>query len=274
MKAMIPPGATVALFAKPGHPDAPRLLEELGAWLSARGYRPAPGPEPAAALAVVLGGDGTILHVAARLAAARTPILAVHLGTLGFLTEVALADLYPSLERALAGEAASQNRALLRVRFEPKAGPAETFDALNEAVIAKRGARLIRLELGIDRERVGRCRADGVLVATATGSTAYSLSAGGPVLHPALDALVVTPICPHALNQRPIVVPGRCTVTLELAASEESACLTVDGHPAATLAPGDRVVCARSPLSLTLLSPRERSFYDSLRSKLGWGGGS
>jgi len=265
-------GGTVAVFTKPNHPDAPRLLRELGAWLGARGLRMATEAEAGAAagLAVILGGDGTMLHVAPRLARARTPVLAVHLGTLGFLTETALADLYSGLDAALAGRAVPQRRALLRARIERPGAP--IFDALNEVVVSKGAlARIIQADLTIDGVAVGDYRADGILVATPTGSTAYSLSAGGPVVHPGLEALLVTPICPHSLSQRPLVVSDHGEIAITLRPASEPAFLTIDGQQGVALKPGDRIVCTRSPLELTLLTAQPHSFFHSLRSKLHWG---
>ncbi|HUX66582.1 MAG TPA: NAD(+)/NADH kinase [Terriglobales bacterium] len=270
-------GAGVALYAKPGHPQAPTLLAELSGWLARRGYRPqveaagAPGGE-APGLAIVLGGDGTMLHVAPQLAASETPVLAVHLGTLGFLTETDLADLYPTLEAVLAGGGVREWRALLRARLLRRGTEEACFDALNEVVVGKAAlARVVHLDLAVNGEHVGHYRADGVLVATPTGSTAYSFSAGGTVLHPSVAGLIVTPICPHALNQRPLVVPDDAEIALTLGASADSTYLTVDGQRGLPLQAGDQLICRRSPLRLCLVTARPPSFYQSLRAKLGWG---
>ncbi len=277
----IPVGSRIALYAKPGHPEAPRLAEELTGWLAARGFVPVAdaAAEPPPALAVVLGGDGSVLHAARRLAAAGTPIFAVHLGTLGFLAETAAGDLYPSLEAILAGRGYRQRRALVRARVlraatAPSAAPREiaVLDALNEVAVAKAAAaRIVQVEVSVGGETVARYRADGVLVATPTGSTAYSFSAGGPVLHPALGALVITPVCPHALNQRALVVPDSAPIGLHLHAAE-SACLTLDGQQVLSLQPGDQVLCALSPLALDLDTAAPPRFYAHLRAKLRWGG--
>lgn len=274
-------GAAVAIFTKPHHGQASRVRDELAAWLTQRGYRPmvdAADPQPPPALAVVLGGDGTMLHVAPAMARADVPVLAVHLGTLGFLTETARADLYSSLETILAGGGVRERRALLRARLERGGHIAASFDALNEVVIAKTGlARMLQLEVTVDEEHVALYRADGVLVATPTGSTAYSFSAGGPVVHPSLHALLITPICPHGLSQRPLVVREDARIAIAIrgagAASlmSEAPMLTVDGQHGEPLAAGDRVVCTCSPLALTLLSANGPGFFSSLRAKLHWG---
>jgi NAD+ kinase len=275
----IPSGARIALYAKPGHPHAPRAMEQLVAWLAARGYQPvidAPATPPPA-LAVVLGGDGSVLHAARRLAAAGTPILAVHLGTLGFLAETAATDLYAGLEAILAGGGHRQRRGLIRARVlrsQPSGGAERELaplDALNEVVVGKTAAaRIAQVEVAVSGELVARYRADGVLVATPTGSTAYSLSAGGPVLDPALAALVITPICPHALSQRPLVVPASAEIALQLRAAD-SACLALDGQLVLSLEPGDRVLCFASPLALDLVTAAPPRFYTHLRTKLHWG---
>lgn len=270
-------GAVIAIYAKPGHPQAQALANELRGWLEGRGYRvrvEADGSgdrERAPSLAVVLAGDGTLLHLAPRLAASRTPVLAVHLGTLGFLNETALEALYPALETILAGGGSQERRALLRARLLRRDREAAVYDALNEVVVSKAGlARLVQIELEIGGEHVARYRADGLMVATPTGSTAYSFSAGGPVMHPSLDGWLVTPICPHAQSQRPLVAPGGAVITLK-ATGAEPTFLTVDGQQGLPLEPGDRLECGRSPLELTLVTAAPAKFYQSLRTKLGWG---
>jgi len=272
-------GAGIAIYANPHHGQAARVREELCAWLRERRFQPllesqlAPsGPGPAPALAVVLGGDGTMLHVAPRLAAADVPVLAVHLGTLGFLTETAREDLYSSLETMIAGGGVRERRALVRAQLERGGERLASFDALNEVVVCKAGlARPVQLELTIDEEPVGVYRADGVLVATSTGSTAYSFSAGGPVVHPGLEALLITPICPHGLSQRPLVVRDRSQVVLQVRAAAEAPMLTIDGQHGERLQIGDRIRCTRSPLALTLVAARGPGYFQSLRAKLHWG---
>lgn len=259
---LITPGALIAIYAKPGHPRVPALVNELQQWLRARGYRPrldAPASPPPA-LAIALGGDGTVLHVARQLAAAPTPVLAVHLGSFGFLNETRVEDLYPSLERILAGQGRIQRRARLHVRLERQGTTAGEFEALNEAVVSKSGlARLLWLDLEVNGSALSRYRADGVLVATPTGSTGYNLSAGGSIVHPDVDALLITPICPNALSERPLLVPASAAITVTLAAGEP-AFLTVDGQHGAPLAAGDRVVCTQSvhPFFCVSVEPRLR----------------
>lgn len=274
MPEAIPAGARIGLYAKPGHAGAAAVMAGLEDWLRARGYaaeREA-AADPAPALAVVLGGDGTMLHVARRLAAAATPVLAVHLGTFGFLADTALEDLYPSLEQVLRGGGARQRRAMLRVRHERGGRVVATYDVLNEAVVGSGElARLLEIEVEIDGQELGPMRADGVLVATATGSTAYNLSAGGAIVHPEVGAILVTPICPHVLSQRPLLAPASATITLAPRNAPAPAILTLDGQQGLALGPGDRVICALSPHQLTCVSAAAVSFYAHLRSKLNWG---
>ncbi|MGH9468382.1 MAG: NAD(+)/NADH kinase [Terriglobales bacterium] len=272
-------GARIAIYSKPHHEEAARVGAALSAWLRERGFQPllepplaVSGDGPPPALAVVLGGDGTMLHVAPRLAAADVPVLAVHLGTLGFLTETARGDLYAGLESVLAGGGVRERRALARAQLERDGECIAGFDALNEIVVGKGGlARLVQIELTIDGERVGLYRADGVLVATPTGSTAYSFSAGGPVVHPGLEALLITPICPHGLSQRALAVGDRAHVVLEVRAAAEAPVLTIDGQHGETLQEGDRIHCTRSPLALTLVTADGHGYFQSLRAKLHWG---
>lgn len=278
----IPPGETIAIFAKPGHTEAPQLILQITGWLHQRGYRAAvaesvtgqPATLPAAGqaprLAVVLGGDGTMLHAAPALAHGKVPVLAVHLGTLGFTTETARNDLFPALERALAGTALVEARLMLAVQVRRGGREVASFLALNEAVVGKGAlARLVQVDVWLDHQKIGRYRADGVLVATPTGSTAYNLSAGGPVVHPALAALLITPICAHAVNSRSIAVPATAAVRLETAGAEPGH-LTVDGQQGLELEPGDQVVCTQSVDRLHLMTLEPGGFFQSLHSKLGW----
>lgn len=273
MKAVlepIVPGSRIAIYVKPGHPRGPELLEELAAWLTARGYKAQPAScGEGASLAIVLGGDGSILRAAPELAPAATPVLAVHLGTLGFLTDTALEDLYPSLETVLAGRGVRRRLALLETRLERAGREVGRYPVLNEAVVGKSGlARLLTVEVTIAGEPVGDYRADGVLVATPTGSTAYNLSAGGSVVHPQVAALLVTPICPHARVQRPLLVPAEAEVALTLLAGDP-AHLTLDGQHGVPLEVGDRLVCRQSRDALVCVSARAASFYERVRTKLG-----
>ncbi len=231
-------------------------------------------------LVVVLGGDGTLLSVA-RTLAGRVPILGVNLGNLGFLTEVSRGELYPAMVQVLAGKYRLEKRSLFDVelqRGEPKAvengenGPLR-FRVFNDAVITKSAlARIIELTLRVDGHLVARFRADGLIISTPTGSTAYNLSAGGPILSPLLGMAVLTPICPHALSLRPIVVPDTGLIEVTLETPQEEVFLTLDGQEGTSLGWRDTVSITRSKVAVRLIKVSERTFYDNLRGKLRWGG--
>lgn len=270
---------SVGIVAKEGSREAVQLADELAEWLRRRGVEPLAArpfdPENPGDLVVVLGGDGTLLSVA-RALAVEVPVLGVNLGTLGFLTEIQRVELYPALVDVLDGEWTSEPRSLFSVevfrRGEP--APAHRFRAFNDAVITKSAlARIIELTLRVDGQTVANFRSDGLIISTPTGSTAYNLSAGGPILDPRLPVAVLTPICPHALSLRPIVVPDstRIEVTLESDRGDK-VYVTLDGQEGASLGPGDVVRVTRSSRSIHLVKVSGRSFYDNLRAKLRWGG--
>lgn len=240
---------------------------------------------------LTLGGDGTLLQAARQAGPAGVPILGCNLGRLGFLTAGSGEELESMLERLVAGELEEQERLTLEVRLErgtgndaPPTGGREggdgsdadleegPFYALNDAVVHKTGfARLISLRVWVDDEQVGQYSADGIVISTSTGSTAYSLSAGGPILVPEMDALVATPISPHTLAVRPVVVPASSRITVEVLPRSRETILTVDGQSGVTLASGDRIVAERSEHPVRLLQIPERSFFRVLRRKLRWG---
>jgi NAD+ kinase len=280
----------VAIVSKPNREELKRLLPELIAWLRQRGYEPlldcesgsytadAPSVErgelPAHApdLVIVLGGDGTLLAAARIFAAVGTPILSVNLGFLGFLTEVRLADLYATLENWCAGCHSLDERAMLHAVLWREGVEHASFDALNEAVISKGDiARMGDFTVELDGKSVASFRADGVIVSTPTGSTAYTLAANGPILTPNVDAMVVTPICPHLLTLRPIVVRGDASLTVRVEGVPDVALLTIDGQQKVDLRRGDEVRCCRSALTVKLVRLGDSGFFDALRSKLSWG---
>ena len=224
-------------------------------------------------LVIVLGGDGTLIAMAARIAAAgrEIPILGVNFGSLGFLTEIRIDELYNSLEQVLEGTADFDERAVL-VADAHRDG--ECFDSrtvLNDVVFT-RGAlsRMIELSVSVSGGFVTRVKADGLIVASATGSTAYNLSAGGPIVHPAVDALVLTPIAPHTLTHRPIVIPGDSVVEVAPQIDEETF-VTFDGQSGYPLKPGDIVRVRKSERTLRLVKAPARSYFELLREKLKWG---
>jgi NAD+ kinase len=230
-----------------------------------------PKLEPGRQLVVALGGDGTLLSVARTLSAA-APILGVNLGSLGFLTEVSRGELYPTLVEVLAGRYDTVERSMFAVELRRTSGEIAHYRVLNDVVVNKTAlARIIQLTVKIDGRLIALYRADGLILSTPTGSTAYNLSAGGPIVHPSLPVAVLTPICPHTLTMRPLVVPDTSVVEVTLETPQEEVYLTLDGQEGATLAYRDtiRVRVAPEPVRMVVGS---RTFYEALRSKLRWGG--
>nr|HRC85525.1 NAD(+)/NADH kinase [Thermoanaerobaculia bacterium] len=216
--------------------------------------------------------DGTLL-VAARALGSQAPILGVNLGRLGFLTEVPRSELYPSLVAVFNGEFALEERSCLEVRVERPGGEVEHYRVLNDAVVSKSAlSRIIEVTLSNAGGVISRFRADGVIVSTPTGSTAYNLSAGGPIIDPALPVMVITPICPHTLSLRPLVMPDSAWAEIRLESQAEETFLSLDGREGTPLDRGDRVRISRARSGVRLVRVRRRSFYDNLREKLHWGG--
>jgi len=283
---------TVGIFSQPKRKQvtavAPKLIEWLGAQklqvfydeytavcLADKARLRTPHELAAVAdLLIVLGGDGTLL-AAARAAAPRgVPILAVNLGGLGFLTSVTEDDFYPVLKEVLAGRHKIRERAMLAAETWRAGKVAERQIALNEAAINKGTlSRMIYLDLHIDGAHVCRYRADGLIVSTPTGSTAYSLSAGGPIVHPSVPAFVVTPICPHTLSDRPLVVPASARIEVSFEGTPELVHLTLDGQIEMELRAGDRVLLARAEEKLRLVRDPQKTYYEILRNKLKWAEG-
>ncbi len=286
---MPPEQRAVAVFSKP-HPEAPAVLRRVFSSLDRLGCEPLPDEDTArtlgldaslsreeaarrADLAVVIGGDGTLLASARAIGARETPILGINLGHLGFLTELRCDEIDDVLAAALAGRAPLERRPLLAVSHNDDQ-PNDQHLALNDVVISSSSAvRLFTLSLYIDAEWVTDYRADGLILSTPTGSTAYSLSAGGPVVVPSVDALLVTPICPHSLSQRPLVLPGttRIRVVMPEGRPRTTVQATMDGQVAFPVLPGESVMVERAPYSSVLVRRPGRSFFSVLRNKLGWG---
>jgi NAD+ kinase len=224
-------------------------------------------------LLLTLGGDGTLLRGARFLDGHNTPILGVNLGRLGFLTECGVADLEHALQRIAAGEFESEKRLVLSVAFADQDGVEQRFRALNDAVLHSRGkARALRLDVEVDGHSVGRYEADGVIIATPTGSTAYSLSAGGPIVVPTSASIIVTPVAPHTLGMRPLVVDS--TVAIRVQADDDGAehWVTIDGQVEASLGVGKAIDARAATAPVRLIRLGGSSFYGRLRAKLGWGG--
>jgi NAD+ kinase len=270
----------IGLTAKP-QPHALAALEEAAAWLAARGASVVVGANEAAAqgvdVVVAFGGDGTLLAAANAVVQSGTdiPVLGVHLGHLGFLTEVRRPELTDALAAMLEGRTWTETRLLLEGRVERDGTVADSRLALNDIVITRgRLSRMIELDVSVEGEHVCHVRADGLIVATATGSTAYNLSAGGPVMHPSVDAVLLTPIAPHTLTNRPIVLPASAHIVLRptLDGPNADVVATFDGQYGAPLLAGDVVSIQRSERVLRLLRTTTRTHFEMLREKLNWGG--
>ena len=222
---------------------------------------------------LVLGGDGTLLAAARLIDKRNVPILAINLGALGFLTGTALEAMYPALEDVLAGKARRQRRAQMRAEVIRAGETISTFRALNDVVLNKAAiARILDFDVSIDGGYVSSYRADGLILSTPTGSTAYSLAAGGPVVAPSVDALLITPICAHTLSNRPLVVPDSVTIEATIKTPRESVFLTVDGQLGVALRTDDTVRVSKSEYCVELIVPPRQSYFDVLRQKLQWGG--
>ena len=219
-----------------------------------------------------MGGDGTLLSVARILKTHLVPILAVNLGSLGFLTEITLEEMFPTLELVIAGKATLQQRMMIDVSVIRAGKCINSYQGLNDVVINKGVlARIIDINVKIDNNFVATYKADGIIVGTPTGSTAYTLSAGGSILYPTLDAMVVTPIASHTLTFRSLVVPDSSVVELSLKPTQESIFMTVDGQIGLNLQGKDRVSVKKSSNYVELIQSPEKSFFDILRQKLKWG---
>ncbi|MDD4587282.1 MAG: NAD(+)/NADH kinase [Heliobacteriaceae bacterium] len=218
---------------------------------------------------VVLGGDGTLLNTARLVAPFAIPVLGVNLGRLGFLTEIEVSDLFLTLDRIIAGDYQIDERMMLEARLIQSSGTDLPFYALNDVVVTKGAySRMIWLEAAVGDEVVATYTADGLIVASPTGSTAYSLSAGGPIIAPELQALLLTPVCPHVLDARPLVVSGEQRITLTVRSPHVNGIVTVDGQPGLPLKYGDSVVVKKAPVVCRLIKLANRSFFRILREKM------
>lgn len=264
----------IGIVAKRNDAAAASTAEWLSAWLGGRGVTAVrePGSGHGLELLVVLGGDGTLLGAARLVAGAGVPILGVNLGNLGFLTEVARDELPETLERVLAGDFRVSERMMLDARVVRAGGVVAEQTVLNDAVITKGGvARIVELGVAVDGDPITRVRGDGLIVATPTGSTGYSMSAGGPIVHPEDRSIIITPIAPHTLTLRPVVVPDQVTVAVTRVRDEGDVVLTLDGQAGYPLTPQDRVEVRRSAAVLPLVHSPFRSYFTVLRTKLKWG---
>ncbi|MBI4875161.1 MAG: NAD(+)/NADH kinase [Acidobacteria bacterium] len=278
----------VGVISKPGLERGFELVPALLDWLAARGiearldeetgmYAQRPGMDrglvsEGAQLVIVLGGDGTLLAAARALGGREIPLFPVNLGGLGFLTAFKLEELYDELERALHGQHRISRRRMIACELRRQEAVVARFDALNDVVVTKAAlARMIDLDAYVDAHLMCTFKADGLIVATPTGSTAYSLSAGGPIMFPTVAALIITPICPHMLTNRPVVVPDTSVIELVCRDGDGETYLTIDGQVGEPVQAGDRIVCRASEHMLSLIRPPKQRFFDVLRAKLKWG---
>jgi NAD+ kinase len=223
-------------------------------------------------LCVVVGGDGTLLAAARLMGDRQFPILAINYGGLGFLTEVTRDEMYSALERVLKGDAVTNSRMMMSVAVHRGDALVGTYQALNDVVLHKGAlARIIELDARVDGQYVSKFRSDGLILSTPTGSTAYNISAGGPIVYPSMAAIIMTPIASHTLTNRPLVLPPESVVEITLRSVPDDVYVTVDGQVGVKLEPEDRVLVRKSTRSVQLIAPAGKSFFDILRDKLKWG---
>lgn len=225
-------------------------------------------------IAITMGGDGTLLHCVRILAGADIPILGVNVGDFGFITEISKDEWTAAYEEYIAGKLGVSRRVMFNADVTREGSSIARFRGLNDAVIrSSKVSRIIRLRVFLSKTYIGRYRADGVILATPTGSTAYSMAAGGPILHPEMDAFILNPICPFTLSNRPIIIPGDESLEIEIEREQRTVTmLTVDGQDVFQLTPGDRVVVKKSSKCSLIIRSNKRNFYEVLRSKLNWAG--
>jgi NAD+ kinase len=281
----------IGILTKPKFPEIQPILKNLVAWLRERdkevildGKTATLIGEPAtyqktqiailSDLIVVMGGDGTMLNAARLVEEQGVPILGVNMGGLGFLTEVTIDQIYPTLERVFAKEFYLDERMMLRARMHRHGEHVAHATVLNDVVVSKGTlARMVEIQITVDGRLVTSLRGDGLIVSTPTGSTAYSLSAGGPIIHPSLQAVILTPICPHTLTHRPLLIPSTASLEVTLTSKDEGAMTTFDGQVGVAMTQGDTVVIGTYDHRTKLIRFHDRTYYDVLRRKLKWGDG-
>jgi NAD+ kinase len=285
----------VGILVKPQQPDAFKTVCRLVEWCAARRIAVSCGPKSEcsrieaetgcavgvlehaelvreADLVVVLGGDGTMIAAARMIGDQGTPVLGINYGRLGYLAEFTVEEMVPALEAVVSGDYKLDHRLMLSAQVF-RGGEKRLHErVLNDVVISKSAlARIIEIEARIDGRFVNRFRADGLIISTPTGSTAYNLSAGGPVIYPSMEAVVVTPICPHTLSNRPLVVPSDAEFELTLKTPDEEVALTLDGQVGMPLQASDRVTVRKSATTFNIIQAHTRNYFDVLRTKLRWG---
>ena len=285
----------IGIVLKPHQPDALRTICDLTIWLAQKGIELVGGPEverervehetgcsvpelegdklaESVDLILVLGGDGTMISTARMIGDHEVPVLGVNYGGLGYLAEFRIEELYTALESILSNNYRLDKRVMLRIDLQRGDQPVTSSRVLNDVVINKSAlARIIEIEAYLNQQFVNSFRADGLIVSTPTGSTAYNLSAGGPVIFPSMNAIVITPICPFTLSNRPIVVPDDAAIELRLKTDQEEVALTLDGQVGVPLKVDDRVMICKSLTTFNLIQPSNRNYFDVLRDKLRWG---
>ena len=285
----------IGVLVKPHQPDALETLCRLTEWLNQKGIQLVAQAEiaheqiehqtgcpveivkddqlaPSVDLILVLGGDGTMISTARMIGDAEVPVIGVNYGGLGYLAEFPIEELFTALDSILSGQYKVQKRVMLAVELWRGAELITRNRVLNDVVVNKSAlARIIEMEAYLDSQFVNLFRADGLIVATPTGSTAYNLSAGGPVIYPSMNAVVITPICPFTLSNRPIVVPDESTIDVRLMTDKEEVALTLDGQVGFPLKVRDRIVIRKSKTTFNLVQPPNRNYFDVLRDKLKWG---
>lgn len=280
----------IGLVIRPGSPKVITLAREVLAWCAQRSLpvdvdvqtaqvlkiaQPGISPKELVERAdpiITLGGDGTLIGVARHVKGASPVFIGVNFGNLGFLTEVRPDELFPVVEQALRGEVSCAERVLLTVQLERDGKVIFESQAVNDVVVQK-GARspLPELDLSVNRHDVARIRADGIIFATPTGSTAYSLAAGGSIAHPSLSVILVTPICPHSLTNRPLILPGSASIKVNVPRFNDEVLVTVDGQVSEPLRSGDSVRVGQAHQTVKFVISKEKGYFDILRTKLNWG---
>jgi NAD+ kinase len=275
---------SVGIVVKPGHEEARETAGELSSWLKTRGIAQSGEPVSAgeirsdsspslnADLIVVLGGDGTMISTARMVGDADVLVLGINYGSLGYLTDFRIEEMFPALESIIAGGYEIDRRVMLDAEHWRVSEKLATGRVLNDVVINKAAlARIIEIDVNLNGLFVNSFRADGLIVSTPTGSTAYNLSAGGPIIYPSMNAVVLTPICPFTLTNRPIVVPDTAEIELTLDNENEGVVLSLDGQTGYPMMAQDRVVIRKSETTFNLVQPANRNYFDVLRDKLKWG---
>lgn len=278
----------IGIICKTGRPEPAEILKKFLPWLRSKGHdvfidmetaeilnvdgHPRANIPSLVNIIIVLGGDGTMLSVARLVGEKGIPILGINLGGLGFITEVNREEIFEAVEKVLSGNCSVEDRIMLSAfvyRHEEKIAD---FIVLNDVVVNKGAlARIIDMETYVNKSYVATFKADGLIISTPTGSTAYSLSAGGPILYPTLNSIVITPICPHTLTNRPIVLPDDFTIEIKMRSESEDVFLTLDGQVGFSLKKNDMIVVRKCDFTTKLLIPCERDYFQVLRTKLKWG---